>query len=198
MNITMNKSSMDYQQYDDYMIEEDPVEDVDDSVTLINLCYEATDLANVPSSQAIELFNQVIQIFVYSFSMSLEKLLSSCQLADGSDDTNKGDQLLEIYALYIHIEDARQNYKKLRDIYHRALRINEVCNLELMVLSMNVVAKCIYEHHSNANTSFIEAPRCFDEVGARDQCINCLKYLVVANMLTGSNINPFDEPESLF
>jgi len=131
-------------------------------------------------------------------SKSLDNMYSACRLPDGSDDHSKGNQLLEIYALSIHMEDVKQNNKKLKELYTRALNINGLCNPK----TSGVIYECggkmhLRESHwSEANTAFIEAFRNFDEAGARVECVSCLKYLVLANMLSGSNINPFDEPRA--
>ena len=46
-----------------------------------------------------------------------------------------------------------------------------------------------------AYTDFFEAFKSYDEAGNRRR-ISCLKYLVLANMLMNSDINPFDSPEA--
>jgi len=131
-------------------------------------------------------------------SKSLDNMYGACRLPDGSDDHSKGNQLLEIYALSIHMEDVKQNNKKLKELYTRALNINGLCNPK----TSGVIYECggkmhLRESHWNdANTAFIEAFRNYDEAGARTECVACLKYLVLANMLSGSNINPFDEPRA--
>jgi len=131
-------------------------------------------------------------------SKSLDNMYAACRLPDGSDDHSKGNQLLEIYALSIHMEDVKQNNKKLKELYTRALNINGLCNPR----TSGVIYECggkmhLRESHWNeANTAFIEAFRNYDEAGARAECVSCLKYLVLANMLSGSNINPFDEPRA--
>jgi len=47
--------------------------------------------------------------------------------------------------------------------------------------------------YKDANTDFIEAFKNFDEGGAKKEATACLKYLVLANLLSGSDINPFDD-----
>jgi len=131
-------------------------------------------------------------------SRSLDNMYAACRLPDGSDDHSKGNQLLDIYALTIQMEEVKQNNKKLKELYTRALKINGLCNPK----TLGVIYECggkmhLRESHWNeANTAFIEAFRNFDEAGGRSEGITCLKYLVLANMLSGSNINPFDEPRA--
>lgn len=54
-------------------------------------------------------------------------------------------------------------------------------------------------HHlgnwNRASEDFFESFRNYDEAGST-QRIQVLKYLVLANMLTGSEVNPFDSQET--
>jgi len=131
-------------------------------------------------------------------SKSLDKMHAACRLPEGSDDPSKGNQLLEIYALSLQLETFKQNNKKLKELYTRALSIHGICNPKMSGVIYECGGKMLLRESrwSEANTAFIEAFRCFDESGARNECISCLKYLVLANMLSGSNINPFDEPRA--
>ena len=48
---------------------------------------------------------------------------------------------------------------------------------------------------NKASEDFFESFRNYDEAGS-PQRIQVLKYLVLANMLTGSEVNPFDSQET--
>ena len=48
---------------------------------------------------------------------------------------------------------------------------------------------------NKASEDFFESFRNYDEAGSQ-QRIQVLKYLVLANMLTGSEVNPFDSQET--
>jgi hypothetical protein len=50
-------------------------------------------------------------------------------------------------------------------------------------------------HWRRASEDFFESFRNYDEAGS-PQRIQVLKYLVLANMLTGSEVNPFDSQET--
>jgi hypothetical protein len=59
---------------------------------------------------------------------------------------------------------------------------------------------CVIEQVSpgqwnRASEDFFESFRNYDEAGS-PQRIQVLKYLVLANMLTGSEVNPFDSQET--
>eukprot|EP01123_Difflugia_compressa_P005048 TRINITY_DN165_c0_g1_i3.p1 TRINITY_DN165_c0_g1~~TRINITY_DN165_c0_g1_i3.p1 ORF type:complete len:479 (+),score=97.72 TRINITY_DN165_c0_g1_i3:184-1437(+) len=177
----------------------DDYKDVDDlfDATLASLEKQG----NKKAALRMELIHAKIQLKNKDWnrlSNSLDNMYAACRLPDGTDDHSKGNQLLEIYALSIHMEDVKQNNKKLKELYTRALNINGLCNPK----TSGVIYECggkmhLRESHwSEANTAFIEAFRNYDEAGARTECVSCLKYLVLANMLSGSNINPFDEPRA--
>lgn len=51
------------------------------------------------------------------------------------------------------------------------------------------------EQWEDAQTDFFESFKNYDEAGST-QRIQVLKYLVLANMLTESQINPFDSQET--
>jgi COP9 signalosome complex subunit 2 len=66
---------------------------------------------------------------------------------------------------------------------------------------MGVIRECGGKMHMSqqewdlAQTDFFEAFKNYDEAG-RPKRIQCLKYLVLANMLMKSEINPFDSQET--
>lgn len=118
-----------------------------------------------------------------------------CQLPDGSDDPSKGNQLMDIYALEIQMYSERGNTRKLKELYQRALKIKGLCNPRVA----GIIHECGGKMHMReknwveANTDFFEAFKNYDDAGARNLACQCLKYLVLANMLSGSDINPFHE-----
>jgi COP9 signalosome complex subunit 2 len=54
---------------------------------------------------------------------------------------------------------------------------------------------CFPGQWNRASEDFFESFRNYDEAGS-PQRIQVLKYLVLANMLTGSEVNPFDSQET--
>ncbi|KJE96816.1 COP9 signalosome complex subunit 2, variant [Capsaspora owczarzaki ATCC 30864] len=128
----------------------------------------------------------------------LKQLHESCQNEDGSEDQKKGTQLLEIYALEIQMYTAQKNTKKLKALYERSLRVKSAIPHPLI---MGVIRECGGKMHlgegawAEANQDFFEAFKNYDESGSSRR-IQCLKYLVLANMLMQSEINPFDSQEA--
>jgi len=131
----------------------------------------------------------------------LSKLIRDLQAAtvEGSDDqSQRGTQLLEIYALEIQMYNETRNFKKLKEIYNAT---NDVRSAIPHPRIMGVIKECggkmwMGERQWNrASEDFFESFRNYDEAGS-PQRIQVLKYLVLANMLTGSEVNPFDSQET--
>eukprot|EP01116_Phalansterium_solitarium_P023947 TRINITY_DN8626_c0_g1_i1.p1 TRINITY_DN8626_c0_g1~~TRINITY_DN8626_c0_g1_i1.p1 ORF type:complete len:444 (-),score=75.61 TRINITY_DN8626_c0_g1_i1:111-1442(-) len=128
----------------------------------------------------------------------LNELHRSCQNDKGEDDQKKGSQLVDIYALEIQLYTATKNNKKLKELYHKALDIKSAIPHPRI---MGVIRECGGKMHMSerewekAHTDFFEAFKNYDEAGSPRR-IQCLKYLVLANMLMLSEINPFDSTEA--
>jgi COP9 signalosome complex subunit 2 len=128
----------------------------------------------------------------------LKELHRSCQQEDGTDDHRKGTQLLEVYALEIQMHTATRNIKRLKQLYERALQVKSAIPHPRI---MGVIRECGGKMHMSArdferaHQDFFEAFKNYDEAG-NVRRIQCLKYLVLANMLDLSDIDPFDSPEA--
>jgi len=128
----------------------------------------------------------------------LKDLHKSCQNEVGEDDPKKGSQLVDIYALEIQMYTATKNNKKLKELYHKALEIRSAIPHPKI---MGVIRECGGKMHmrekewEKAHTDFFEAFKNYDEAGSPRR-IQCLKYLVLANMLMLSEINPFEAAET--
>ncbi|CAH1399479.1 unnamed protein product [Nezara viridula] len=129
----------------------------------------------------------------------IKQLHQSCKTDDGEDDLKKGTQLLEIYALEIQMYTAQKNNKKLKALYEQSLHIKSAIPHPLI---MGVIRECGGKMHlregeyEKAHTDFFEAFKNYDESGSPRRT-TCLKYLVLANMLMKSGINPFDSQEAI-
>jgi len=128
----------------------------------------------------------------------MKQLRQSCQTDDGEDDLKKGTQLLEVYALEIQMYTAQKNNKKLKTLYDQSLHIKSAIPHPLI---LGVIRECGGKMHlregefEKAHTDFFEAFKNYDESGSPRRT-TCLKYLVLANMLMKSGINPFDSQEA--
>ncbi|KAI0692976.1 PCI domain-containing protein [Cytidiella melzeri] len=124
--------------------------------------------------------------------------LHQSTIAEGEDQAQKGTQLLEIYALEIQMYNETKNFKKLKEIYNAS---NSVRSAIPHPRIMGVIKECggkMWMGERNwhrAGEDFFESFRNYDEAGS-PQRIQVLKYLVLANMLMGSEVNPFDSQET--
>ncbi|KAK3847187.1 MAG: PCI domain-containing protein [Linnemannia gamsii] len=131
-------------------------------------------------------------------SKILRQLHASCQADDGTDDQRKGTHLLEIFALEIQMYTETKNGKKLKALYQQCLSVKSAIPHPRI---MGVIRECggkmhmIEKEWNEAQTDFFESFRNYDEAGSF-QRIQVLKYLVLANMLMESKINPFDSQET--
>lgn len=93
---------------------------------------------------------------------------------------------------------AQKNNKKLKALYEQSLHIKSAIPHPLI---MGVIRECGGKMHLRegdygaAHTDFFEAFKNYDESGSGRRT-TCLKYLVLANMLMKSGINPFDSQEA--
>ena len=128
----------------------------------------------------------------------LRELHRSCQHIDGSADQRKGTQLLEVFAIEIQMYTEQKNNKKLKILYQRALTIKSAIPHPRI---LGIIRECGGKMHmaerqwEKAATDFFEAFKSYDEAG-QPRRVQCLKYLVLANMLMGSEVNPFDAQEA--
>ena len=131
-------------------------------------------------------------------SRILRLLHQACKNVDGSADQQKGTLMLEIYALEIQMYTETKNNKKLKEVYQKCLLVKSaIPHPKIMGLIRECGGKMhMYEKEwEEAQTDFFEAFKNYDEAGS-PQRIQCLKYLVLANMLIESEINPFASQET--
>ncbi|KAF9620870.1 hypothetical protein IFM89_015111 [Coptis chinensis] len=128
----------------------------------------------------------------------LKEVHKSCRKEDGTDDQKKGTQLLEVYAIEIQMYTETKNNKKLKQLYQKALSIKSAIPHPRI---MGIIRECGGKMHmaerqwAEAATDFFEAFKNYDEAGNQRR-IQTLKYLVLANMLMESEVNPFDGQEA--
>lgn len=90
------------------------------------------------------------------------------------------------------------NFKKLKEVYNSTLQVKSAIPHPRI---MGVIRECGGKMHMSeknwaaAQVDFFQAFLNYDEAGST-QRIQVLKYLVLAHMLMGSDINPFDSQET--
>lgn len=134
-------------------------------------------------------------------SKIIKDLHASVKPEDPDSDTvdnSRGTLLLEILAMEIQMYTETKNNKKLREIYEQTLQVKSAIPHPRI---MGAIRECGGKMHmserewAKALNDFFEAFKNYDEAGS-PQRTQVLKYLVLANMLMGSEVDPFDSQET--
>jgi COP9 signalosome complex subunit 2 len=128
----------------------------------------------------------------------LTVLKSACQAPDGKDDITKGTILLEIYCVEIQLCSLTHDSQRMRIIYPRTLNLNAaVADPRIMGIIREEGGKMqmAESNWEDAYNELYEAFRNYQEAG-NARAKDCLKYVVVASMLSLSDINPFAAREA--
>jgi len=127
----------------------------------------------------------------------LDELHASCKV-DGHDDPGKGGQLLEVYAIKIQLMAAANNRVALAELFERTSQLSADVNDPR---SMSVIKECWGKMYAAMNrwddayTNFYDAFRSYQDIGHQN-VKQCLKYVVVASMLSEKDTNPFASQEA--
>ncbi|WFD31687.1 hypothetical protein MSPP1_002726 [Malassezia sp. CBS 17886] len=128
----------------------------------------------------------------------LSELRTQSFASIAGDGQSQGTMMLELLALEMQMYREMGNVKKLKETYDASLRIK---NAIPHPRTMGVIRECGGKMHmeekqwEDAQVDFFQAFRNYDEAGS-PQRIQVLKYLVLAHMLMGNDINPFDSQET--
>eukprot|EP01036_Dinobryon_divergens_P029451 gene29451-38547_t len=132
----------------------------------------------------------------------VERLISSlkktCQTADGKDDLSKGSYLLEVYCLEIQLSAVTHNTARMKEIYPKTVNLNAaVLDPRIMGVIREEGGKMQMAEGNweDAYNELYEAFRNYQEAG-NSRAKDCLKYVVLASMLSLSDINPFAAREA--
>lgn len=136
-------------------------------------------------------YNQVSRI--------VRELHKSCQLPDGSDDPAKGTYLLEAYALEIQMCTATKNSTRMKLIYPKTKDLSAAVQDPRITGVIREEGGKMYmseQRWNEAYNEFYDGFRGYQEAG-NSKAKDLLKYVVLANMLALSDINPFAAREAI-
>jgi COP9 signalosome complex subunit 2 len=130
----------------------------------------------------------------------LEGLKAYCRDPDNAKiyDVKKGTQLMSLYALEIQMYTEKKDKKKLRELYQEASDVKSAIPPPKI---LGIIKECggkmfmQQQQWNEADEAFFSAFKNYDDAG-HPRRLQCLKYLVLANMLSGSTINPFDSMDA--
>jgi len=126
-------------------------------------------------------------------------LHKTCQKPDGTDDVSKGSHLLEVYALEIQTCTLTKNSLRMKEIYPKTINLTSAIADPRNIAVIRESGGKMYMSEKKweaAYNEFFEAFKNYQETGNAKTAKVMLKYVVLANMLALSSINPFDSREA--
>eukprot|EP00747_Dinoflagellata_sp_TGD_P166974 gnl/TRDRNA2_/TRDRNA2_190604_c0_seq1.p1 gnl/TRDRNA2_/TRDRNA2_190604_c0~~gnl/TRDRNA2_/TRDRNA2_190604_c0_seq1.p1 ORF type:complete len:452 (-),score=110.42 gnl/TRDRNA2_/TRDRNA2_190604_c0_seq1:144-1499(-) len=126
-------------------------------------------------------------------------LHKTCQKPDGTDDVSKGSHLLEVYALEIQMCTLTKNSLRMKEIYPKTINLTSAIADPRNIAVIRENGGKMYMSEKKweaAYNEFFEAFKNYQETGNATRAKIMLKYVVLANMLALSSINPFDSREA--
>mmetsp|Transcript_35613 Transcript_35613/g.83279 ORF Transcript_35613/g.83279 Transcript_35613/m.83279 type:complete len:452 (+) Transcript_35613:85-1440(+) len=136
---------------------------------------------------------------IQKLQQKIRNLHRTCQKDDGSDDISKGSQLLEVYALEIQMCTLTKNSVRMKEIYPKTINLTSaiVDPRNIAVIRESGGKMFMSEKRwEAAYNEFFEAFKNYQAAGNATRAKIMLKYVVLANMLALSSINPFDSREA--
>mmetsp|Transcript_9578 Transcript_9578/g.21017 ORF Transcript_9578/g.21017 Transcript_9578/m.21017 type:complete len:450 (-) Transcript_9578:44-1393(-) len=136
---------------------------------------------------------------IHKLQRLIRALHRACQNTDGSDDLSKGSQLLEVYALEIQMCTITKNSLRMKEIYPRTINLTSAVADPRNIAVIRESGGKMYMAEKKweaAYNEFFEAFKNYQETGNSSRAKVMLKYVVLANMLALSDINPFDSREA--
>ena len=127
----------------------------------------------------------------------VEQLHSMCQIG-GVDDSKKAEWLLEMYSLEIQLCNDLDDSDRMKLIFNKTSALS---NAIRDPRTMGIIHECggkmfmKEKKYLEAYNEFFDGFKNYQET-ADPRAQKCLKYVVLANMLGSSNINPFDSHEA--
>jgi len=176
------------------------------NMTVLSEMYEITLLALKASNNERLWFNTNLKLAkVYLEEGKLQDvdrlitaLKDTCKTPDGADDLSKGTLLLEIYCLEIQLCSVSHNSIRMKQIYPKTMNLNAaVADPRIMGIIREEGGKMQMSEGNweDAYNELYESFRNYQEAG-NSRARDILKYVVVASMLTVSDINPFAAREA--
>lgn len=176
------------------------------NVQVLSEMYEITLIALKSANNERLWFNtnlKLAKLYLESQRIpELERLITdlkaTCQNPDGTDDISKGNYLLEVYCLEIQLCSLTLNSERMKLVYPRTLNLNAAVSDPRIMGIIREEGGKMQMAEGNWEAAYNElnnAFRSYQECG-NSRAKDCLKYLVLASMLSLSDINPFAAPEA--
>eukprot|EP00940_MAST-03C_sp_MAST-3C-sp2_P000128 g128.t1 len=149
------------------------------SLSRAHMCLRAADASFMPKIPGI-----------------LKNLYDACRSGDGNFDKDKASDLLEVYAIEMQFLFKSKNFSRMKIVYPKT-KGSDVTNAVEDSRTMGPLREyggrmwMHFRKWTNAYDEFFDAFRAYEEVGKSTEAKCCIRYLVVANILSGGSVNPF-------
>jgi hypothetical protein len=125
---------------------------------------------------------------------------SSSGAAEADAERGKSTQLLEVAALQISMYSELRDGKRLGEAYRRAQAVSRSAvphpSISGTLHEAGGKLRMGERDWEGARVEFLEAFKAYEEAGLAERTLACLRYMLLANMLSASRINPFDSQET--
>lgn len=150
--------------------------------TSCNLARLHVDLKNLDSVQPI-----------------LKELYNSCNLPSGKRDPDKASDLLEVLALDIKLCHEKGDFAQMKKIYPETKSIVSAVEDVRIMGHLREQGGMMYmrdRQWTDAYHELFDSFMSYNESGKSGDAVRALKRMVIANVLSGSEVNPFDSHEA--
>ena len=135
---------------------------------------------------------------LWSTEQVLKDLHAMCKLPNGTEDGAKAEWLLEMYALEVQMCSQQGDTSRLKSIHEQTIGLSHAIKDPNTMAIIHEAGGKMYmteRDWANAFSEFFKGFQCYQET-ADQRARECLKYVVLANLLSQSDINPFDSREA--
>lgn len=130
---------------------------------------------------------------------AVDALHDSCRTPEGADDPTKATYLMDVYALRIQLCGITKEFDAIRQYYDAVNGLQKVAIADPRV--MGTIRETFGEMHMSqknwkqAFDEFFESFKNYQAAGNM-RAVRCLKCVLLANMIAGIEVNPFDSQEA--
>lgn len=129
----------------------------------------------------------------------LEELYKSCNLPSGARDPDKASDLLEVLALDIKLCHERGDLAQMKKLYPETKTIVSAVEDVRIMGHLREQGGMMYMRDRQwtfAAHELFDSFMNYNESGKSEDAVRALKRMVIANVLSGSEVNPFDSHEA--
>jgi COP9 signalosome complex subunit 2 len=130
----------------------------------------------------------------------LAQLQAACSAGSGAGaGIDMATQLVEVYALQVAMASELRDTRKVAELVAKADAVRSAVPHPAITGVLREAAGKMHMRErawEEARVAFQDAFKSFEEAGNTARTVTCLQYMLLANMLSNSRINPFDDQSS--